>query len=87
MIGKPIAIIQVPNQRLFSVHAAAAYLNCDRKTLKKWTRLGELRAKDLFGRRAYALEDLDAFIDSRPPWLDNGTRRKSASALTEDTHV
>lgn len=87
MIGKPVALIQVPNQRLFSVQAAAQYLGVDRKTLKQWTSDGKLRTVDEFGRRAYKLEDLDAFIDSLPAWVDNPSRRKSASASSEEMHV
>lgn len=88
MIGKQIALIQVPNQRLFSMQAAAQYLGRDPKTLRKWTVLGLLPAKNIEGRRAYTLEALDGFIDDHPDWVDNPARRKSASALPlKETHA
>lgn len=83
MIGQPIALIQVPNQRLFSVGAAAQYLGCNRKTLWKWTAEGRLHAKHENGHRLYTLEALDSFIDSLPAWKDNPSGRDSASAREE----
>jgi hypothetical protein len=86
LIGKPVALIQVPNQRLFSVQAAAQYLGCDRKTLKKRTAELKIVARNVDGRRMYTLEAMDAFIDSLPSWTDNPSGRESASAHQED-HV
>ena len=62
MIGKPVALIQVPNQRLFSVRCAARYLGVHEQTVRKLTALGELEARRFGKRRAYTLESLDAFI-------------------------
>ena len=67
MIG-PVALIQVPNQRLFGIKAASRYLGLHAQTLRKLTDLGEIKAKKLGGRRAYTLEELDRFIDSLPEW-------------------
>ncbi len=68
MIGKPVALIQVPNQRLFGIKAAARYLDMHAQTLRKLTDLGEIKARRLGGRRAYTLQELDRFIDTLPEW-------------------
>jgi len=75
MIGKPVALIQIPNQRLFSIAAAARYLDKHVNTVRKLADLGKIKAKrelDLSGRkrRVFTLEDLDAYIDSLDPWYD-----------------
>ncbi|MBI4457273.1 MAG: helix-turn-helix domain-containing protein [Acidobacteria bacterium] len=72
MIGKPVALIQIPNQRLFGVKAAARYLGIHEQTLRKMTDLGELPARKIGARRVYRLEDLDRYIDSLPQWYDRG---------------
>ncbi len=72
MIGKAIALIQVPNQRLFGTKAAARYLGIHEQTLRKLTDLGELPALRMGSRRVYCLEDLDAYIESLPRWYDCG---------------
>ncbi len=68
MISKPIALIQVPNQRLFSVKFAAKYLGVHEQTLRKITDLGEIKARRMGSRRVYTLEELDRFIDTLPRW-------------------
>ena len=68
MIVKPIALIQVPNQRLFKTKTAAQYLGMHEQTLRKLTDLGEIKARKLGERRVYTLEELDRFIDSLPEW-------------------
>ncbi len=68
MIGKPIALIQVPNQRLFSTKAAAQYLGVHTDTVRKYADLGRIRARKLERRRVFALEDLNAFIDALPEY-------------------
>ena len=65
MIGKPVALIQVPNRRVFSVAAAAQYLGMAIGTIRKLADLNIIKAKYEFDtagrcRRAFALEDLDA---------------------------
>jgi len=82
MIGKPIALIQVPNQRLFGTKAAAQYLGVHEQTLRKFTDLGELPARRMGTRRVYTLEVLDRYIESLPEWYDtpreeSGTERSS----------
>ena len=72
MIGKPIALIQVPNQRLFSVRAAAQYLGIHEQTLRKLTDLGKVRTRRSGHRRVYTIEDLDSYISSLPEWYDGG---------------
>ena len=83
MIGKPVAFIQVPNQRLFGTEAAARYLGLHEQTLRKLTDLGEVPARKMGARRVYTLEDLDRYIESLPGWYDpnhgkeSGTERSS----------
>lgn len=82
MIGKTIALIQVPNQRLFGTKAAARYLGIHEQTLRKLTDLGELPARKLGHRRVYTLEDLDQYVDSLPRWYHDdgeksGTERRT----------
>ena len=68
MIGKPVALIQVPNQRLFSTKAAAKYLGIHEQTLRKYSDLDRIPAKRLETRRVFTLEDLNTFIDKLPEW-------------------
>ena len=68
MIGKPVALIQVPNQRLFGPGAAARYLGMGPERLKQLTDLGHIKAYDDHGRRGYRLEDMDAYIEKLPEW-------------------
>jgi hypothetical protein len=68
MIGKAIALLQVPNQRLFSLKAAAQYLGVSPDTLIDHTNIGLILCSDFRGRRAYRLEDLDSLIESLPGW-------------------
>ena len=72
MTGKPTLLIQVPNQRLFGVKAAANYLGIHEQTLRKLTDLGEIQALRMGSRRVFKLEELDHFIDSLLPWCDYG---------------
>ena len=66
MIVGPIELIQIPNQRLFQMKAAAQYLGISVDSLRTYADLGLIRARSLNGRRVFLLEDLDAFIDSLP---------------------
>ena len=68
MIGKPIALIQAPSQRLFGIKAASRYLGLHAQTLRKLTDLGEVKARRLGERRVYTLEELDQFIDNLAEW-------------------
>ncbi|MDA2934062.1 helix-turn-helix domain-containing protein [Acidobacteria bacterium AH-259-D05] len=68
MIGKPMALLQVPNQRLFGTKAAAKYLNVHPDSLRKYADLGWIKARRLERRRVFTLEDLDAFIDALPDY-------------------
>ncbi len=79
MIAKPIALIQVPNQAMFSPKAAALYLGINVKTLKKLTDLGEIPARRFRGRRAYFLEDLERFRIGLPEWYDSDQRGENPS--------
>ena len=66
-----MAFIPKPNQRMFGPKAAARYLGICEDTLKKITDLGQIRAFNMNGRRAYRLEDLEAFVESLPEWYDS----------------
>ncbi len=68
MIGKPIALLQIPNQRLFKVAAAAVYLGIHPQTLRDMTDVGEIPAKWMRNRRVYLLDDLDSYIESLPDY-------------------
>ena len=63
-----MALIQVPNQRLFSTKAAAQSLGVHPDTLRTYADLGRIRARKLGRRRVFTLEDLDAFIDALPEY-------------------
>ena len=78
--AKPVAVMQVPSQRLFGPKAAAMHLGICEDTLKKMTDLEQIRAFNMNGRRAYRLEDLTAFIESLPEWYDS-TGEKSAKVV------
>ena len=88
MIGKPVALIQIPNQRLFGVAQAAQYLGKHANTVRKLADLGKIQAwveVDGSGRRhrVFTLEDLNAYIDSLSGWYDSpkgerpGARREA----------
>ncbi len=68
MIGRPIALIQVPNRRLFSTKAAACYLGVHPDSLRKYADLGRIKARRLENRRVFTLENLDSFIESLPEY-------------------
>ncbi len=70
MIGKPVALIQIPNQRLFGLKAAARYLGVHEQTIRKLISDGEIKALRFGNRRVLKLEDLDLFIDSLADWYD-----------------
>ena len=70
MIGKPVALIQVPSQRLFGTRAAARYLGVCEDSLRKYADLGWIKARRLEKRRVFTLEDLDRFIESLPEYRD-----------------
>jgi hypothetical protein len=84
VIGKAVALIQIPNQRLFGPSAAAKYLGICTDTLYKITDLGQVKAFNQNGRRAYRLEDLDAYVESLPQW-HTGFGEKSESATSVRT--
>lgn len=73
MIGQPVALLQIPNQRLFGIAAAAQYLRISVESLRTYADLGLIRARRLRKRRVFKLEDLDAFIDSFPEYASADT--------------
>ena len=66
VIGRAITFVQVPNQRLFAVKAAARYLGIHAQTLRKLVGLGLLEARRMGSRRMFTLEELDRFIEDLP---------------------
>lgn len=66
---KAIEIIAVPEQAAFHVSDAAKYLGISPNTLRKRSDLGLIPAKrDENGSRVYLLTDLDAHLNSLPPY-------------------
>ena len=78
MIGKPVALIQVPNQRVFGPKAAARYLDVHPQTLKKMTDEGEIKAKWMRNRKIYTLEELDDYIESLPEYSEHQVERRES---------
>lgn len=72
MIGKQIALIQVPNQALFSLKAAAQYLGISPASLVDDTELGKVPCYAYHGRRTYKLEDLEKVRESLQEWENPG---------------
>ena len=68
MLSQHLALIQIPNQRLFNTKTAAEYLGVHPDTLRKYADLGWIRVRRLVNRRVFTLEDLNAFIDSLPDY-------------------
>lgn len=83
MIGKPIALIQIPNQAMFGPKAAAQYLGINVKTLKELTDSGEMPARRFRNRRAYLLEDLESYRKNLPNWYDEAQRGGNPSQRGE----
>jgi hypothetical protein len=79
MIGKQIALIQVPNKALFGLKAAAQYLDISPDTLREDTDAGLLPCYEFHGRRTYKLEDLEMLRARLPRW-HNDRRPIPASA-------
>ncbi len=79
MIGKPVALIQIPNQRLFSPKAASRYLDVHPQTLKKITDEGQLQAKWMRNRKVYLLEELDRYIESLEDYNPSRARLTNGS--------
>ena len=67
-IKTALALIQVPNQRLFSTTAAAQYLGVSDDTLRTYADEGLIPARRLKRRRVFTLEGLDTFIDGLPEY-------------------
>jgi len=68
LIGKQIALIQVPNQALFSLKAAAAFLGISPDTLSEDSDAGRIPCYEFHGRRTYKLEDLETLRARLPKW-------------------
>ena len=79
MIGKVVALIQIPNQAMFRTKVAAQYLGMDRKLLTELTDLGEIPARRFRNRRAYLLEDLEEYRKNLPQWYDSDQRGENPS--------
>ena len=73
MIGRPVALIQVPNQALFRPKAAAQFLGMDVKTLKRLTDESIIQAKwdPYLKQRSYPLEELERYRDTLPDYNPN----------------
>ena len=62
------SVVQIPSQAMFGPKRAAHFLGINVKTLKQLTDLGEIPTYRFRNRRAYLLEDLEAFRKSLPRW-------------------
>ncbi len=83
MIGKTIALIRIPNQRLFSTQAAARYLGICEDTLRTYADLGDIPARRLGRRRVFTLEDLDTFIEALPAYRSVDTLDAAENPVDE----
>lgn len=88
MVNNPVALLQIPTQRLFRVAQAARYLGKHPNTIRKLADLGEIKTRveiDSSGRRhrVFTLEDLDAYIDSLAQWYDSPNDGESPGARKE----
>jgi hypothetical protein len=79
LIGKQIALIQVPNQALFSLKAAARYLGISPDTLLDDVDHNRILCFTFHGRRTFKLEDLEFLRESLRQW-ENQPRPTSASS-------
>ena len=86
MIGKPVALLQIPNQRLFGIKAAAQYLGISDESLRNYADLGLIPTQRLYNRRVFKLEDLDEFIDSLPDYNDQTTLRPGGKPGGKETN-
>jgi excisionase family DNA binding protein len=68
MIGRPAVILQIPDQRVFSISEAAKYIGVHEQTLRDMTDLGQIKARKQGKRRAYLLEELDRYVENLPEW-------------------
>ena len=68
MIGKRLALIQIPNQALFNLKEAAKFLGVSPDTLRQDTEDGFIACYDFHGRRTYKLEDLETLRAMLPRW-------------------
>ncbi len=68
MIGKTVALLQVPNQALFNLKGAAAFLGISPDSLREDTELGLIPCYEFHGRRTYKLEDLEQLRAALPKW-------------------
>lgn len=70
---KALEIISIPEQVAFHICDAARYLGISPNTLRKRTDLGMIPARrDENGNRVYLLSDLDAYLNSLPPYWRSG---------------
>ena len=74
MIAKPVALLQVPNQVLFSLRAAARFLGISEDTLAMDCDLGKIPCYEFHGRRTFKLPDLERLVDSLPDWQQTRVR-------------
>lgn len=79
LIGKQVALIQVPNQALFTLKAAAQYLGISTDSLLEDVAAGRIHCYDFHGRRTFKLEELEILRDSLKEW-ENHARPTTASS-------
>jgi excisionase family DNA binding protein len=72
MIGKLSAVYQVPAKRGYPITEAAEYLGMHAQTLRKLSDLGKVPCRRIGRHRIFLLQDLDAWLDAQPKWVDHG---------------
>lgn len=78
---EPIALKEVPKRRLLPMAAASNYLGMESQTIRKLVDLGRIRAKRVSSRRMFLLEDLDAWIQAQPDWVENSAKIRKLSCV------
>ena len=68
MNPRPVTVIQITNQRLFSTRAADLYLGISADSMRAYADEGLIPARRLKRRRVFTVEDLDTFIDGLPEY-------------------
>ncbi|MBI4454733.1 MAG: MerR family DNA-binding transcriptional regulator [Acidobacteria bacterium] len=78
---KALQIVEIPEQAAFHVSEAARFLGISPNTLRKKSDLGLIPARrDESGNRVFLLADLEAYLNSLPPYAQRRNPIPSRSA-------
>ena len=81
MMGKPVALIHVPEQRGFTIGEAARYLGICHQKLRHLADSGKIRCRRDGNFRMFLLEDLDGYLESMPDWGADGEEKPKCGGL------